>query len=111
MPNPASSGTGFLTVSGWMQTMGEEAAWAYMDRLNENIAAYTHSGSKPCKQAAAGEYPLGISIEYTGASLKSKGAPIDVILPKEGSGWDMEATAILKGAKNMEAAKTWPTGR
>jgi iron(III) transport system substrate-binding protein len=106
MPNPASSGTGFLTVSGWMQTMGEEAAWAYMDRLNENIAAYTHSGSKPCKQAAAGEYPLGISIEYTGASLKSKGAPIDVILPEEGSGWDMEATAILKGAKNMEAAKT-----
>lgn len=106
MPNPASSGTGFLTVSGWMQTMGEEAAWAYMDKLNENIAAYTHSGSKPCKQAAAGEHPLGISIEYTGASLKSKGAPIDVILPEEGSGWDMEATAILKGAQNMEAAKT-----
>ncbi len=105
MPNPASSGTGFLTVSGWIQTMGEEAAWAYMDKLNENIAAYTHSGSKPCKQAAAGEYPLGISIEYTGASLKSKGAPIEVILPEEGSGWDMEATAILKGAKNMEAAK------
>ncbi|MCU0894370.1 MAG: putative 2-aminoethylphosphonate ABC transporter substrate-binding protein [Rhodospirillales bacterium] len=105
MPNPASSGTGFLTVSGWMQTMGEEAAWAYMDKLNENIAAYTHSGSKPCKQAAAGEHPIGISIEYTGASLKSKGAPIDVILPKEGSGWDMEATAILKGAKNPDAAR------
>jgi iron(III) transport system substrate-binding protein len=105
MPNPASSGTGFLTVSGWLQTMGEDAAWAYMDKLNENIAAYTHSGSKPCKQAAAGEYPMGISIEYTGASLKSKGAPIDVILPKEGSGWDMEATAIMKGAKNMDAAK------
>jgi iron(III) transport system substrate-binding protein len=106
MPNPASSGTGFLTVSGWLQSMGEPAAWAYMDKLNENIAAYTHSGSKPCKQAAAGEYPLGISIEYTGASLKTKGAPIEVVLPKEGSGWDMEATAIVKGAKNLQAAKT-----
>lgn len=105
MPNPASSGTGFLTVSGWLQTMGEDAAWAYMDKLNENIAAYTHSGSKPCKQAAAGEYPLGISIEYTGASLKTKGAPLDVILPAPGSGWDMEATAIVKGTKNLEAAK------
>ncbi len=105
MPNPASSGTGFLTVSGWLQQMGEEAGWAYMDKLNENIASYTHSGSKPCKQAAAGEYPMGISIEYTGASLKTKGAPIDVILPKEGSGWDMEATAIVKGTKNLEAAK------
>jgi len=105
MPNPASSGTGFLTVSGWLQSMGEEAAWAHMSGLNENIAAYTHSGSKPCKQAAAGEYPIGISIEYTGASLKTKGAPIEVILPKEGSGWDMEATAIIKGSKNMDAAK------
>jgi iron(III) transport system substrate-binding protein len=105
MPNPASSGTGFLTVSGWLQSMGEEKAWAFMDKLNENIAAYTHSGSKPCKQAAAGEYPLGISIEYTGASLKTKGAPIEVVLPKEGSGWDMEATAIVKGTDNLEAAK------
>jgi iron(III) transport system substrate-binding protein len=105
MPNPASSGTGFLTVSGWLQSMGEAAGWAYMDKLNENIANYTHSGSKPCRQAAAGEYVLGISIEYTGASLKTKGAPIDVILPKEGSGWDMEATAIIKGTDNLAAAK------
>lgn len=105
MPNPASSGTGFLTVSGWLQQMGEKKAWEFMDKLNENIAAYTHSGSKPCKQAAAGEYPMGISIEYTGASLKTKGAPIDVILPTEGSGWDMEATAIVKGTKKSDAAK------
>ncbi len=105
MPNPASSGTGFLTVSGWLQQMGEAQGWAFMDKLNENIAAYTHSGSKPCKQAAAGEYPLGISIEYTGASLKTKGAPLDVILPKPGSGWDMEATAIVKGTDQPAAAK------
>jgi iron(III) transport system substrate-binding protein len=106
MPNPASSGTGFLSVAGWLQQMGEEKGWAFMDKLNENIAAYTHSGSKPCKQAAAGEYPMGISIEYTGASLKTKGAPIEVILPKPGSGWDMEATAIVKGTDNLGAAKT-----
>jgi iron(III) transport system substrate-binding protein len=105
MPNPASSGTGFLTVSGWLQMMGETKAWAYMDRLNENISAYTHSGSKPCKQAASGEYVLGVSIEYTGASLKTKGAPIDVILPAPGSGWDMEATAIVKGTKHRLAAQ------
>ncbi len=34
MPNPASSGTGFLTVSGWLQMMGEEEGWAYMDELH-----------------------------------------------------------------------------
>jgi iron(III) transport system substrate-binding protein len=105
MPNPASSGTGFLAVSGWLQMMGEAEGWRYMDKLHENIAAYTHSGSKPCKMAAAGEYPIGLSIEYTGAQQKTKGAPIDVILAKEGTGWDMEATAIVKGTKNLDAAK------
>ncbi len=28
MPNPASSGTGFLMVSAWLQMMGEEQGWA-----------------------------------------------------------------------------------
>ena len=80
MPNPASSGTGFLDVSAWIQIMGENKAWAYMDKLHENIASYTHSGSKPCNQAAAGEYVVGVSWPYRGAALKAKGAPIDVIL-------------------------------
>lgn len=105
MPNPASSGTGFLAVSGWLQMMGEKEGWSYMDKLNDNMAVYTHSGSKPCRMAAAGEYPIGLSIEYTGAAQKTKGAPIDVILAKEGTGWDMEATAIVKGTKNLDAAQ------
>jgi len=28
-----------------------------------------------------------------------------VVLPKEGLGWDVEATAILKASKNQEAAR------
>ncbi len=105
MPNPASSGTGFLDVSSWIQMWGEEEAWKFMDALHENIGVYTHSGSKPCKMAAKGEFAVGISFAYKGAQLKSKGAPVEVIAPAEGVGWDMESFAIVKGAKNMEAAK------
>ena len=61
MPNPNSSGTGFLDVSSWLQMWGEDDGWAFMDALHENIAWYTHSGSKPCKQSAAGEIPIGIN--------------------------------------------------
>ncbi|MBK8908886.1 MAG: putative 2-aminoethylphosphonate ABC transporter substrate-binding protein [Rhodospirillales bacterium] len=105
MPNPNSSGTGFLDVSSWIQMFGEEKAWTYMDALHENIAWYTHSGSKPCKQAAAGEIPVGISFAYRGAKLKSEGAPIDVIAPDPGVGWDLEAFAITKNSKHLDAAK------
>jgi 2-aminoethylphosphonate ABC transporter binding protein len=33
MPNPASSGTGYLDVSSWLQIFGEERGWAFMDAL------------------------------------------------------------------------------
>ncbi|MGL4994700.1 MAG: putative 2-aminoethylphosphonate ABC transporter substrate-binding protein [Deefgea sp.] len=105
MPNPASSGTGYFDVTGWLQMMGEKDGWAFMDQLHNNIAQYTHSGSKPCKQVAAGEFPVGISFEYRAAKLKAEGAPIDLVFPKEGLGWDLEATAIMKGTKNLDAAK------
>ncbi len=106
MPNPASSGTGFLDVSSWLQMFGEEDGWAYMDALHQNISHYTHSGSKPCKQAAAGEVPIGISFAFRGAKEKERGAPLEIVIPSEGIGWDMEATAIVKGTDNLDAAKT-----
>jgi len=106
MPNPNSSGTGFLDVSSWLQMFGEADGWAYMDALHENIARYTHSGSKPCKMAAAGEIPIGVSFAFRGAKSKADGAPIDIIVPSEGVGWDMEASAIVAGTSKLEAAQT-----
>ena len=105
MPNPASSGTGYLMVSAWQQLLGAQKAWTYMDALDKNVATYTHSGSKPCKQAAAGEFVVGLSFDYRANASKRDGAPIDVILPKEGLGWDMEAAGIVATTKKLDAAK------
>ena len=105
MPHPASSGTGYLTVAAWMQLMGEAEAWTFMDALHQNIAVYTHSGSAPCVQAAKGERVAGISFDMRAAREKSAGAPIEIISPAEGIGWDMEAFAIVKGTKKADAAR------
>ena len=109
MPNPASSGTGYFDVVAWLTLWGDDngkgGGWKYMDALHENIAQYTHSGSKPCNMAAAGEYVAGISFEYRANTNKAKGAPIDLVFPKEGLGWDLEAFAIHKGTRKLDAAK------
>jgi iron(III) transport system substrate-binding protein len=105
MPNPNSSGTGFLDVSSWLQMFGEEEGWKFMDALDQNISRYTHSGSKPCKMAGAGETPIGISFAFRGAKEKAAGAPIEIIVPEEGVGWDMEASAIVAGTDDLEAAQ------
>ncbi|HEX7271482.1 MAG TPA: putative 2-aminoethylphosphonate ABC transporter substrate-binding protein [Casimicrobiaceae bacterium] len=105
MPNPASSGTGFLDVAGWLQMWGEADGWKFMDALHENIAQYTHSGSAPCRSAGSGEFPIGISFEYRAVTTKKSGAPIDIIFPSEGLGWDLEASGIMKTTKKLEAAR------
>jgi iron(III) transport system substrate-binding protein len=105
MPNPASSGTGFLDVSSWLQLWGEADGWKFMDALHENIAQYTHSGSKPCRQAGAGEFVIGISFDFRGNDVKQKGAPVELVFPKEGLGWDIEASGIMKNTKKMDAAR------
>jgi iron(III) transport system substrate-binding protein len=105
MPHPASSGTGYFHVSAWIQTFGEEKAWAFMDKLHENIAMYVHSGAQPCRLTGAGEFPIGISAEISAAEVRHKGAPVEGLLMKEGGGWEMDTAAILKGTKNLEAAR------
>ncbi|MBN8939341.1 MAG: putative 2-aminoethylphosphonate ABC transporter substrate-binding protein [Rhizobiales bacterium] len=116
MPHPASSGTGFLIVSSWIQIMGEEAAWRYMEALHQNVALYTHSGSAPCVQAARGERVLGISFDMRAARERTLGAPIDIIVPRDGVGWEMGALAIMRGRAAPQAAAArriadWATGR
>lgn len=105
MPNPNSSGTGYLDVSGWLQMMGEDEGWAFMDGLHNNISRYTHSGSKPCKMAASGETPIGVSFAFRGARLKDQGAPLELVFPKEGLGWEVEAAGIIKGTAKVDAAE------
>jgi iron(III) transport system substrate-binding protein len=105
MPNPASSEIGYLDVAGWIQMWGDTEAWKFMDALHDNIVQYTHSGSKPCRQAGAGEFPIGLSFENRAMTTKKSGAPIDIIFPTEGLGWDLEASAIVRGTKKVEAAR------
>ena len=112
MPNPASSGTGFLTVSAILQMKGESQGWEYLDKLHANIASYTHSGSKPCKMAGAGEVDRNFFC-LSGLHQKQKGEPVETVFPKEGSGWDVEANALIKKAAIKPAAKiflSWAIG-
>ncbi|STQ86306.1 extracellular solute-binding protein [Helicobacter muridarum] len=110
MSNPTSSGTGFLTVVGWIELFGEEKAWDYMKELNKNVALYTHSGSKPARMALSGEYPIGISLGYRGHRMLIENKPIKMIFASEGYGFDLESLALLKKSSpnpNAEIFAKW----
>ena len=109
-PNPKASGTGFINMIGFIHLWGEEKAFDYMDKLHENIKFYMNSGSAPCRKAAAGEVPIAMSWGYRAVKLIAKGAPIEFLTLKEGMGWDLEGSGIMKAAEkrgHLADAKTF----
>lgn len=105
MPDPTSSGTGYLHVISLLQGLGAEAGWAQLERVDPNIAQYTSSGSKPCKSARAGEYTVGISLAITGIQSIEAGYPLAVVFPAEGTGYELEAAGLMKASDNKEDVK------
>ena len=98
MPNPASSGTGLLTVTGLLQLKGKgtDAGWDFLAKLHTNVGQYLHSGSRPAKMAGDGECVVGVSFGYAGIKQVRAKKPVKVVFPAEGSGWDLEANALMK---------------
>jgi iron(III) transport system substrate-binding protein len=114
MPNPASSGTGFLQVASLLvmldpdyksKPVEKNKAWDFLKKLDKNMGQYIKSGSKPAKLTAAGEYAVGCSFAFVYSSLKKKGFPVVMALPEEGAGFELEVNSLMKGAKNEKAAK------
>ncbi len=109
MPNPGSSGTGYLQVASillWKGIKsGSNAGWDFLKKLNENIVEYTNSGSAPAKIASKGEIAVGASFGYRVAKQKASGYPVALVFPAEGSGYELEANALMKNAKHPAAAK------
>ena len=111
MPNPVASGTGFLQIASLLQMYGakegKEDGWEYLKKLDKNIGEYIKSGSRPAKMTAQGEFAVGASFDFVVGELKKQGAPVEFVFPVEGAGYEVEANALLKGAKNPKAAKAF----
>ena len=105
MPNPASSGTGYLQIASLLQMKGEEEGWQFLEQLDQNIAQYIKSGSRPCNVASEGEYAIGASFALRAIKNIAEGYPITMVIPAEGAGHELEAHGLMKTSQNKEAAK------
>jgi iron(III) transport system substrate-binding protein len=105
MPNPVSSGTGYLQIAAILQGQGNEKGWQFLKTLDGNIAQYIKSGSKPCKSARSGEYAIGASLAFAAIKSVEEGFPIKMVIPTDGAGYELEASALMKTSKNKADAK------
>lgn len=105
MPNPAASGTGWLQIAAILQGLGDQKGWDLIKAMNGNVAQYTSSGSKPCKMARTGEYAIGASFAFPAMQSIEEGFPVKMVIPSDWEGYELEASGILKTAKNPDDAK------
>ncbi|THD42950.1 ABC transporter substrate-binding protein, partial [Enterobacteriaceae bacterium ML5] len=103
--DPQSSGTAYTALATFAQLWGEDQAFDYLKKLNSNISQYTKSGIAPARNAARGETAIGIGFLHDYAQEKESGAPLKLISPCEGSGYEIGGVSILKGARNLDNAK------
>ncbi len=103
--NPNSSGTAYLMLASLVQIMGEDEAFRFMVALNRNVASYARSGIGPMTAVTRGEVYVGSTVLHGVINEIVRGFPVLPVLPCEGVGYEVGSMAIVKGARNLDAAK------
>lgn len=103
---PYTSGTAYTVLATLVQLMGEDEAFDYWEKLNENIHHYNKSGSACVTQVGLGEVAVGIAFSHDVIKKgPSAGYPVALTLPSEGTGFEIGAMALIKGGPEPELAK------
>lgn len=102
--SPLVSGSGFIVTAGMLELWGETNGWAYLEALHQNVLHYAESSSNACRLVGQGKYAIVVTNQQA-ISQKLAGQPIEVILPSEGSGWDIQVNALVRKRETNPAAK------
>lgn len=106
MPNPKSSGTGYMFMLSVMNSMGEQEGFEYFDKLAENIFQFTSSGSGPINALIQGEAAIGFGM--TGQAvvkINDEDAPFKLLYFNEGSPYSFYGQGIVAGKDEKAGVK------
>ena len=107
MADARTSGTAVTRIFSVLEVndRNEDKAFAYLKKLRSNVQVYTKSGGGGTLPVGLGQAAGGIFFIVDALETKAKGYDVVISFPKEGIGSSAEAIALIKGAKNPEAAK------
>ncbi len=106
--HPSTSGTSYTAISTVLQMRGEDAGWEYIKKYAAQMAQFTKSGAAPAKFVCQGEAAVAVVFSHDIVNeIENNSCPLVLTFPAEGTGYEIGGEAILKGAKNIQAAKLW----
>jgi iron(III) transport system substrate-binding protein len=106
--HPSTSGTSYTALCTILQIRGEEAGWDYISKYAAQMASFTKSGAAPAKFVGQGEAAVAVVFSHDIVNeIENNQLPLVLTFPAEGTGYEIGGQAILKGAKNVQAAHLW----
>jgi iron(III) transport system substrate-binding protein len=105
MPSPLYSGAAVIHVG--TITAQPELGWNYYEKLADNGAVATKGNGGVLEAVASGQKAYGMIVDFMAFNGKAKGSPVEFVYPTEGISMVTEPVAILKTAKNADAAKSF----
>jgi iron(III) transport system substrate-binding protein len=103
--NPNSSGTAYLMLATLVQVFGEDEAFRYLRAVHPNVNQYARSGIGPMTAVTRGETAIGSTVLHGVINEIVRGFPVEPVLPCEGVGYEVGSVAVIKGARNVGAAR------
>jgi iron(III) transport system substrate-binding protein len=106
MPNPKTSGTGYMFLVSLINAWGEDAAFDYFDKLAENILQFTTSGSGPVNALIQGEAAIGLGMTLTAVNaINTRGMAFELFYFAEGAPSITTSFGIIKGRETRPVVK------
>ena len=105
MAHPLYSGAAVIHVGTFAQH--KDFGWPYFERLAQGGAIAAKGNGAVIEAVARGEKAYGVIIEYMAFNAQWKGSPVSFVFPQEGVSAITQPVAILKTAKNVEAARAF----
>lgn len=108
MAFPYTSGTGYTRLATLVFLLGEKEGLEFEHKMSKVVAQYTKAGSAPVTEVGLGEVAVGIAFSHDViAKGISKGYPVVLSFPREGTGYEIGAMALIKGGPQPELAKVF----
>ena len=105
LPSPLYSGAAAIHMGALSATPTLGAG--YYESLAKNGAVALRGNGAVLNAVAGGQKMYGVIVEFMALNAKAKGSPVDFVFPVEGVSVVTEPTAILRGTKNLAAARAF----
>lgn len=105
--SPRTSGTAYTAMILQLDRLGEDAGHDYLAALYGQVLQFTRSGTAPVQVVARGEAAVALSFSPYCEAARSAGHDVEVVIPHDGTAYEVGAVAVLADAPHAEAAREY----